>query len=167
MPSPTQWQWGLGELRARPAAAPAHSSSSDLQPPAESRARSQGCSMVLHSLSLTFSDFASTLQPRSDSHLPLLLGSNSSKTPLNPKVLFTTALWRLWLAVPGEGGSSVPSRLEGRDAHARVEEQFRCLRGMVAGQSTHGWRGQTAQSLSLGTMHGPLLAGDAAFNPLP
>lgn len=49
-----------------------------------------GPGTVLHSLFLTFTDFASTLQLHSASYLPLLLGSNSFKTPLNPKVLFTT-----------------------------------------------------------------------------
>lgn len=135
MPSPRQQHQGLGEPRAGPAAAPTRSSSSGLQPPAESRARPRGCGTVLHSLFLTFT---STLQPRSASYLPLLLGSNSFKTPLNPKVLFTTTVWCLWLTVPGEGGSGVPSRLEGREAHTRIEEPSRCLRAMLAGQSARG-----------------------------
>lgn len=97
-----------------------------------------GHGTVLHSPFPTFTDFAATLQPRSASHLPLLLGSNSLKTPLHPKVLFTTTVWRLWLTVPGEGGSGVPSKLEGREAHARTEERLRCLKAMLAGQSIHG-----------------------------
>lgn len=102
MPSPTQQHWRLGEPCAGPAAAPTRSSSLGLQPPAESRARPQGCSTVLPSLFLTITPFASTLQLHSASHLPLLLGSNSFKTsrlPLNPKVLFTTTVWCLRLTV--------------------------------------------------------------------
>ena len=93
MPGPTQQHWGPEELCARPATALTRSSGSGLQPPAESRGRPQGCGTVLHSLFLTFTDFASTLQPRSASYLPPLLDSDSFKTPLNPKVLLSTTVW--------------------------------------------------------------------------